>query len=162
MAALELIKNIGSVVGVAISCITLCGVVVKPIRNKVISAIKNVSQVEGQSERFDKLEQIIAENTKESKDSDMRVVGMLDQIVSRLDVIENKDRNDLRRVISDIYYTCLPYKKIPAYKHKLLVDSHAAYDKLHGNNWEHEIYSVMMGWEVVSDDEWQEIIGSRK
>ena len=78
MSYIEIIKNIATIVGCIISCITLAGIIIKPLRTKIfnkIISITNSDQIKIQEKKLaeedikiNKLTKICEENVKSTRE----------------------------------------------------------------------------------------------
>lgn len=152
----ETIKNIGSIAGTVISCVTLVTLIVKPIRNKVIEFIKKHSgssesdeKVKELRESIDKLNSnmtILADGINEYMEKDAQAKK---DIITRLDTLEEGNCVMIGNHIRDIYIRYKESKHIPEKEFEAMSRLYKIYtEEYHGNGIIKRIYNE------VTSDEW--------
>lgn len=137
---MELVKDIAAVVGLVLSFSSLLTLVCKPVRRMVVSFITRQS---GKSE----MERQIAE--------------IRDMLLEHLeaDKLEQANAADdreallclLRSSITQVYYTYLPTKQVPAHQYKNTIYLTDVYTKLGGNSYVATVVENMKEWDVLPD-----------
>ena len=132
-----IITNIGAVIGVVLSCITLITLLCKPLRNKIAGWIRKTSHMEETWAAVDEvramMQQLMA--AEESKQAMLRL-------------FKESQLSLLRDSITDLYFKYLPKKEVPTYERKDMVKLFESYRKLGGNSYVQTIYEEFMEWPV--------------
>ena len=132
-----IITNIGAVIGVVLSCITLITLLCKPLRNKIAGWIRKTSHMEETRAAVDEvramMQQLMA--AEESKQA-------------MLQLFKESQLSLLRDSITDLYFKYLPKKEVPTYERKDMVKLFESYRKLGGNSYVQTIYEEFMEWPV--------------
>ena len=132
-----IITNIGAVIGVVLSCITLITLLCKPLRNKIAGWIRKTSHMEETRAAADAaramMQQLMA--AEESKQAMLRL-------------FKESQLSLLRDSITDLYFKYLPKKEVPTYERKDMVKLFESYRKLGGNSYVQTIYEEFMEWPV--------------
>ncbi len=132
-----IITNIGAVIGVVLSCITLITLLCKPLRNKIAGWIRKTSHMEETRAAVDEvramMQQLMA--AEESKQAMLRL-------------FKESQLSLLRDSITDLYFKYLPKKEVPTYERKDMVKLFESYRKLGGNSYVQTIYEEFMEWPV--------------
>lgn len=132
-------KNIGAIAGCVISCVTLLGLSIKPIRQKISKLIQNESHSGELEDKIDKIATLIEEHTKQDEEKQQAIANQNEAIKCLL-----------RDSITKIYYKNLPYKEIKAYELEDLAQLYKSYIKLDGNSYVKTIYKQMTeDWKVI-------------
>lgn len=131
---MENIKNIGSVIGLIISAITLSTllgtVFVKPIREGLIKWVQNKVEYNNNKDELQEIKELLQGLKKDNE------------------VIKESSLCTLRNDITQIYYKHVDEKKFSTREKENLIKMNDAYKKLHGNTYIEEIYEETMHWEV--------------
>ena len=134
---MEVVKNIGTVIGLVLSAITLITLCCKPLRRKIGNVVRKASNMEETSQALDEvramMQQIMA--TEESKQELMTH-------------FQESQLSLLRDSITRLYFKYLPEKQVPAYGRKDMVNLFESYQKLGGNSYVRTIYEEFMDWPV--------------
>lgn len=75
------------------------------------------------------------------------------QILDKLDIIIESQKDILRKQMTDIYYKYLPYKKILQYDKKCFIKLYHDYEALNGNSYITEIWNEIQTWDVVLEEQ---------
>ena len=141
---MEIIKNIGAIVGMALSCLTLIALLCKPLRKKIAGGIRQVSQAEEYWNAIERNQMAIDEiragmqqmmATEESKQA-----LFLKFQKSQLSIL----RDDITRM----YFKYLEDKQVPFYARKDMVQLYETYTDMGGNSYVKTIYDEFMEWPV--------------
>ena len=134
---MEVVKNIGTVIGLVLSAITLITLCCKPLRRKIGNVIRKVSNMEETSEALEE------------------VRAMLQQMVATQEVnqelmthFQESQLSLLRDSITRLYFKYLPEREVPAYGRKDMVNLFEAYSRLGGNSYVKTVYEEFMEWPV--------------
>lgn len=136
---MEVVKNIGTVIGLVLSVITLITLCCKPLRRKIGNVIRKASNMEETSQALDEvramMQQIMA--TEESNQAMM-------------ENFKESQLSLLRDSITRLYFKYLPEKQVPTYGRKDMVNLFESYQRLGGNSYVRTIYEEFMEWQVRS------------
>ena len=134
---MEIITNIGAIIGVVLSCITLVTLLCKPLRKKIAGWIRKTSHMEETRAAVDEvramMQQLMA--TEESKQA-------------MLQLFKESQLSLLRDSITDLYFKYLPEKRVPVYERKDMIKLFESYEKLGGNSYVKTIYEEFIDWPV--------------
>lgn len=156
---MELIKNIAAVVGCITAIITLIGLIIKPVRKKVIHWIKHISEATETSKaiqelnntvttiggRLDALESKVDAIAVNSKESDSKILERMDNIDKSIEILDKRvfenERDRIKAELSEYASRCARGMKIYP-EEKLHVDEiYAKYtNELHCNSTGSEFY----------------------
>lgn len=132
-------KTIGAIAGCSISCITLLGLTIKPIRKKISNLIQSDSHSNELGDKIDKISKLLEDHTKQDEEKQLAIANQNEAIKCLL-----------RDSITKIYYKNLPKKEIKAYELEDLSQLYKSYIKLDGNSYVKTIYKQMTeDWKVV-------------
>ncbi len=130
---MDIIKDIGAVIGLVLSSITLITLCCKPIRKRFISWIRRTSKTnettKWMQEFKEMLQNHIALDEKKQAQMDLISAAMLDLL-----------RDDITR----IYFQYISQKELPAYEKQNLAILFERYTKMGGNAYIHNIYDELM------------------
>ena len=130
---MEIIKDIGTVIGLILSAITLITLCCKPIRKRFVSWIRHTSKtdetVQWMQEFKEMLQNHIALDEKKQAQMDLISAAMLDLL-----------RDDITR----IYFQYIGKKELPAYEKQNLATLFERYTKMGGNAYIHNVYEELM------------------
>lgn len=128
---IETIQNVGSVVGVILSCITLVTLIFKPLRTKFIEFIQNVSG----SAKIDKMTALIEKHIADDEvNNTVTQHGLATLIGNEIKNIYNRFKDD---------------KKLPEREFEILDKLYDVYhDGLHANGVIEKIYNEMKTWDI--------------
>lgn len=127
---MELIKNIAAVVGCITAIITLIGLIIKPVRKKVIHWIKHTSEATETSKaiqelnntvttiggRLDALESKVDAIAVNSKESDSKILERMDNIDKSIEILDKRvfenERDRIKAELSEYASRCARNIKI--------------------------------------------------
>ena len=132
-----IITNIGAVIGVVLSCITLITLLCKPLRNKIAGWIRKTSHMEETRAAVDEVRAMMQQ---------LMAAGESKQAMLRL--FKESQLSLLSDSITDLYFKYLPKKEVPTYERKDMVKLFESYRKLGGNSYVQTIYEEFMEWPV--------------
>lgn len=161
---MEIIKDVATVVGCCISVITLLGIIIKPVRKKVIDWIKHTSEatetsiaIQEMNKKLNVLEEKIDEIGKSSRETDATLIeriDTLDERVEKLDtrVLEN-ERDRIKAELSDCASRCARGMKLYP-EEKIHIDEiYSKYsNELHCNSTGSEFYHEIIKY--YENQEW--------
>lgn len=109
----------------------------KPLRNKIKTWVKRVAVAEDEK---------VLEKIDEKID---KVVDGVTKTETRIDLLCEVDREQLKNFIKNVYYKYLPKKTLPIHEKHAVISQYGYYKKLGGNHFIEEIYNEMMKWDVI-------------
>ena len=141
---MEIIKNIGAIVGMALSCLTLITLLCKPLRNKISGWIRQVSQAE---EYWDAIErnQMAIDEIRAGMQQIMATEESKQVLFSKF---QASQLSILRDDITRLYFKYLEDKQVPFYARKDMVQLYETYTDMGGNSYVKTIYDEFMEWPV--------------
>ena len=123
---MEIVKNIGAIIGLILSCITLITVSCKPLRTKIARWVKQTSKTNETNELMEEIRRTLQDH-----------LSLEEQISeSLLDLL----RDDINR----IYFKYVDRGEIPSYEKQNLVILFEQYKKMGGNTYMHNLYEEAM------------------
>lgn len=143
----DVVKNIGSLLGLFLSFASAVGVVAK-FQNKHYKRL------------FDEhLEEIRKNNKKQTeeiteiKDTLNNLTTKVDSLEKRFDVVEDFNAEICRNTIKDIYYQYNKTQKIPLYERKMADSLYQMYsEQFHQNSYGQLLYQEICKWEIDPTD----------
>lgn len=144
---METIKNISSLIGLILSCITLLTLCSKTGKNFLASIFKKYS-VE-QNEDIKELQKSISELNEKFAEhlNDFEIFN--EQLKATNEVTLEFTRQQCRNIIKNIFYHYYDEKVLPLYELKTLKAVKNIYiDQLHGNSYAAELIKEMEKWEI--------------
>ncbi len=141
---MEIIKNIGAIVGMALSCLTLITLLCKPLRNKISGWIRQVSQAE---EYWDAIErnQMAIDEIRAGMQQMMATEESKQVLFAKF---QESQLSILRDDITRLYFKYLENKQVPFYARKDMVQLYETYTDIGGNSYVKTIYDEFMEWPV--------------
>lgn len=141
---MEVIKNIGAIVGMALSCLTLITLLCKPLRNKISGWIRQVSQAE---EYWDAIErnQMAIDEIRAGMQQMMATEESKQVLFAKF---QKSQLSILRDDITRLYFKYLEEKQVPFYARKDMVQLYETYTDMGGNSYVKTIYDEFMEWPV--------------
>ena len=141
---MEIIKNIGAIVGMALSCLTLITLLCKPLRKKISGWIRQVSQAE---EYWDAIErnQMAIDEIRAGMQQIMATEESKQVLFSKF---QASQLSILRDDITRLYFKYLENKQVPFYARKDMVQLYETYTDMGGNSYVKTIYDEFMEWPV--------------
>ena len=136
---MEVVKNMGTVIGLVLSAITLITLCCKPLRKKIGNVIRKVSNVQETSEAVEEVRAMMQQLTAAQESNQAMMENFKESQLSLL-----------RDSITQLYFKYLPDKQVPAYGRKDMVNLFEAYEKLGGNSYVKTVYEEFMDWPVRS------------
>ena len=141
---MEIIKNIGAIVGMALSCLTLITLLCKPLRKKISGWIRQVSQAE---EYWDAIErnQMAIDEIRAGMQQIMATEESKQVLFAKF---QKSQLSILRDDITRLYFKYLEDKQVPFYARKDMVQLYETYTDMGGNSYVKTIYDEFMEWPV--------------
>ena len=141
---MEIIKNIGAIVGMALSCLTLITLLCKPLRKKISGWIRQVSQAE---EYWDAIErnQMAIDEIRAGMQQMMATEESKQALLAKF---QESQLSILRDDITRLYFKYLENKQVPFYARKDMVQLYETYTDMGGNSYVKTIYDEFMEWPV--------------
>lgn len=143
----DVVKNIGSLLGLFLSFASAIGVVAK-FQNKHYKRL-----FDEHSEEMRKNDKKQTEEITEIKDTLNNLATKVDSLEKRFDVVEDFNAEICRNAIKDIYYKYNKTQKIPLYERKMADSLHKIYsEQFHQNSYGQLLYQEICKWEIDPTD----------
>ena len=143
----EVVKNIGSLLGLFLTCASAIGVVAK-FQNKYYKRL-----FDEHSEEIRKNDEKQTEEIAEIKNTLNNLATKVDGLEKRSDVDENFNAEICRSAIKDIYYRYNKTQKIPLYERKMADSLYKIYsEQFHRNSYGQLLYQEICKWEIDPTD----------
>lgn len=143
----DVVKNIGSLLGLFLSITSVVGIVAK-FQNKHYKRL-----FDEHLEEIRKNDKKQTEEITEIKDTLNNLATKVDDLEKRSDVDENFNAEICRNVIKDIYYKYNKTQKIPLYERKMADSFYKIYsEQFHQNSYGQLLYQEICKWEIDSTD----------
>lgn len=146
---MNLVKDIASILGLFISFITVFGIIIKPIRKKIVGFIKKSSEQDETTKAVRDLSELLNEHIKNDKNYREEMSRMINNASN--DATVNKSFLVLyaRNLVRSMFYKYLPEKKLPLYERKTLIAIEDLYIvKLHENSDTKLLIDTMKTWDT--------------
>ena len=141
---MEIIKNIGAIVGMALSCLTLITLLCKPLRKKISGWIRQVSQAEEYQDAIERNQMAI----DEIRAGMQQIMATEESKQALLAKFQKSQLSILRDDITRLYFKYLEDKQVPFYARKDMVQLYETYTDMGGNSYVKTIYDEFMEWPV--------------
>ena len=142
-----MVKNIGSLLGLFLTCASAIGVVAK-FQNKYYKRL-----FDEHSEEIRKNDEKQTEEIAEIKNTLNNLATKVDGLEKRSDVDENFNAEICRNAIKDIYYKYNKTQKIPLYERKMADSLYKIYsEQFHQNSYGQLLYQEICKWEIDPTD----------
>ena len=141
---MEIIKNIGAIVGLVISSMTLITLFCKPLRKKISGWIRQVSQVEEYREAIAR-NQLAIDEIRAGMQQIMATEESKQALFAKF---QESQLSILRDDITRLYFKYLEEKQVPFYARKDMVQLFETYTSMGGNSYVKPIYDEFMEWPV--------------
>ena len=142
-----MVKNIGSLLGLFLTCASAIGVVAK-FQNKYYKRL-----FDEHSEEIRKNDEKQTEEIAEIKNTLNNLATKVDGLEKRSDVDEGFNAEICRNVIKDIYYKYNKTQKIPLYERKMADSLYKIYsEQFHQNSYGQLLYQEICKWEIDTTD----------
>ena len=142
-----MVKNIGSLLGLFLTCASAIGVVAK-FQNKYYKRL-----FDEHSEEIRKNDEKQTEEIAEIKNTLNNLATKVDGLEKRSDVDENFNAEICRSAIKDIYYRYNKTQKIPLYERKMADSLYKIYsEQFHRNSYGQLLYQEICKWEIDPTD----------
>lgn len=143
----DVVKNIGSLLGLFLSFASAIGVVAK-FQNKHYKRL-----FDEHLEEIRKNDKKQTEEITEIKDTLNNLATKVDGLEKRFDVVEDFNAEICRNTIKDIYYKYNKTQKIPLYERKMADSLYKIYsEQLHQNSYGQLLYQEICKWEIDPTD----------
>lgn len=134
---MEIVKDIGTIIGVTLSIMTLLTLCCKPLRKRIGNSIRKAADTEQTGERLDELRAMM-----------QQLMATEEEKRQALEQFRESQLSLLRDSITRLYFKYLPDKQVPSYERKDMVKLFESYEQLGGNSYVRTIYEEFMGWSV--------------
>lgn len=143
----DVVKNIGSLLGLFLSIASAVGIVAK-FQNKHYKKL-----FDEYSEEIRKNDKKQTEEITEIKDTLNNLATKVDGLEKSSDVVEDFNAEICRQVIKDIYYKYNKTQKIPLYERKMADSLYKIYsEQFHQNSYGQLLYQEICKWEIDTTD----------
>ena len=143
----EVVKDIGSLLGLFLSITSVVGIVAK-FQNKHYKRL-----FDEHSEEIRKNDKKQTEEITEIKDTLNKLTTKVDGLEKSSDVVEDFNAEICRNAIKDIYYKYNKTQKIPLYERKMADSLYKIYsEQFHQNSYGQLLYQEICKWEIDSTD----------
>lgn len=143
----DVIKNVGSLLGLFLSIASAVGIVAK-FQNKHYKKL-----FDEYSEEIRKNDKKQTEEITEIKNTLNNLTTKVDDLEKRFDVDEDFNAEICRQVIKDIYYKYNKTQKIPLYERKMADSLYKIYsEQFHQNSYGQLLYQEICKWEIDTTD----------
>lgn len=143
----DVVKNLGSLLGLFLTCASAIGVVAK-FQNKYYKRL-----FDEHSEEIRKNDEKQTEEIAEIKNTLNNLATKVDGLEKRSDVDENFNAEICRSAIKDIYYRYNKTQKIPLYERKMADSLYKIYsEQFHQNSYGQLLYQEICKWEIDTTD----------
>ncbi len=139
---MEIVKNIGAVVGLVLSCLTLVTLLCKPLRKKIAGWIRQVSQAEEYREAI-KQNQLAIDEIRAGMQQMMATEESKQALFLKF---QKSQLSIFRDDITRMYFKYLEDKQVPFYARKDMVQLYETYTDMGGNSYVKTIYDELMSW----------------
>lgn len=143
----EVVKDIGSLLGLFLSIASVVGVVAK-FQNKHYKRL-----FDEHSEEIRKNDKKQTEEITEIKDTLNKLATKVDDLQKRFDIVEDFNTEICRNIIKNIYYQYNKTQKIPLYERKMADSLYKMYsEQFHQNSYGQLLYQEICKWEIDPTD----------
>ena len=143
----DVVKDIGSLLGLFLSIASVVGVVAK-FQNKHYKRL-----FDEHSEEIRKNDKKQTEEIAEIKDTLNNLATKVDGLEKSSDVVEDFNAEICRNAIKDIYYKYNKTQKIPLYERKMADSLYKIYsEQFHQNSYGQLLYQEICKWEIDTTD----------
>lgn len=143
----EVVKNIGSLLGLFISFASAIGIVAK-FQNKHYKRL-----FDEHLEEIRKNDKKQTEEITEIKNTLNNLTTKVDDLQKRFDVVEDFNAEICRNTIKNIYYQYNKTQKIPLYERKMADSLYKMYsEQFHQNSYGQLLYQEICKWEIDPTD----------
>lgn len=143
----DVVKDIGSLLGVILSVVSVIGIVIK-FQNKHFKKL-----FDEHSEEIRKSNEKQTKEITEIKGTLNNLITKVDSLQERFDVVEDFNAEICRNSIKNIYYQYNKIQKIPLYERKMADSLYKIYsEQFHQNSYGRLLYQEICKWEIDSAD----------
>lgn len=143
----DVVKDIGSLLGVILSVVSVIGIVTK-FQNKHFKKL-----FDEHSEEIRKSDEKQTKEITEIKGTLNNLTTKVDSLQERFDIIEDFNAEICRNSIKNIYYQYNKIQKIPLYERKMADSLYKIYsEQFHQNSYGRLLYQEICKWEIDSAD----------
>ena len=143
----DVVKDIGSLLGVILSVVSVIGIVTK-FQNKHFKKL-----FDEHSEEIRKSDEKQTKEITEIKGTLNNLITKVDSLQERFDIVEDFNAEICRNSIKNIYYQYNKIQKIPLYERKMADSLYKIYsEQFHQNSYGRLLYQEICKWEIDSAD----------
>ena len=142
-----MVKDIGSLLGVILSVVSVIGIVTK-FQNKHFKKL-----FDQHSEEIRKSDEKQTKEITEIKGTLNNLTTKIDSLQERFDVVEDFNAEICRNSIKNIYYQYNKIQKIPLYERKMADSLYKIYsEQFHQNSYGKLLYEEICKWEIEENN----------
>lgn len=147
---LSIIKDVGSVVGVVLSCITLLTLAVKPLRTSVVRFVERISGSNETDRRLNEMTQSIQDMREALNHHITSSSAFHETIMEDIAALKEADAAELGNTIKHIYNKYKDAKALPEREYEVLLKLyHSYHDVLLGNGVVERMYTeIVQEWTI--------------
>lgn len=143
----DVVKNIGSLLGLFLSIASAVGVIAK-FQNKHFKKL-----FDEHSEEIRKNDEKQTKEIEEIKNTLNNLTTKVENLQDRFDIVESFSAEICRNSIKNIYYQYNKVQKIPLYERKMADSLYQIYsEQFHQNSYGQLLYHEICKWEIDSTD----------
>ena len=143
----DVVKNIGSLLGLFLSTVSVAGIITKFLSKRYDRLFDE------HLEEIRKNDKKQAEEITEIKDTLNKLTTKVDGLEKSFDVVEDFNAEICRNAIKDIYYKYNKTQKIPLYERKMADSLYKIYsEQFHQNSYGQLLYQEICKWEIDTTD----------
>lgn len=143
----DVVKNIGSVLGLFLSTVSVAGIITKFLSKRY-------------NRLFDEHLEEIRKNDEKQTEEIAEIKNTLNNLATKVDGLEKRSGIDedfnaeiCRNIIKDIYYKYNKTQKIPLYERKMADSLYKIYsEQFHQNSYGQLLYQEICKWEIDTTD----------
>lgn len=154
----DVVKNIGSLLGLFLSFASAIGVVAK-FQNKHYKRLfdEHLEEIrkndKKQAEEITEIKDTLNNLATKVDSLETKVDSKVDSLEKRFDVVEDFNAEICRNAIKDIYYKYNKTQKIPLYERKMADSLYKIYsEQFHQNSYGQLLYQEICKWEIDTTD----------
>ena len=144
---MDIIGNIGTVIGLIISCITLYTLASGKLSNKLTDKIEKTIKP-----HIDEIKDI---NTEQSKNINQVKIDF-NELKEQYLILQTATQDMMRQRIMSIYNKNKTMATLTDYDREVLDKLYDDYKKIGGNSYIDKFYSIMKKWEVIANHNFNE------
>lgn len=154
----DVVKNIGSVLGLFLSTVSVAGIITKFLSKRYDRLFdEHLEEIrkndEKQTEEIAEIKNTLNNLATKVDSLETKVDSKVDSLEKRFDVVEDFNAEICRNAIKDIYYKYNKTQKIPLYERKMADSLYKIYsEQFHQNSYGQLLYQEICKWEIDPTD----------